>query len=123
MKPYAGLDVSLEETSVCILDETGKVCREIKVARHPEDLLRILQDPAWQFERIGLEAGLLSQGLFNGLAKAGLPVVCIETRQTKTFLKTQGNKKDRSGARGIAPMMRGNPLFPLHVKTPTRPKR
>ena len=59
MKHYAGLDVSLEETSVCILDETGKICREIKVISHPEDLLRILQDPAWRFERIGLEAGLL----------------------------------------------------------------
>jgi transposase len=61
MKHYAGLDVSVEETSVCILDETVKICREVKVTSHPEDLLRILQDPAWHFERIGLEAGQLSQ--------------------------------------------------------------
>jgi transposase len=67
---YAGLDVSLEETSVCILDETGTICREIKVASHPEDLLHVLQAPVWNFERIGLEAGLLSQWLFNGLAEA-----------------------------------------------------
>ena len=60
MKHYAGLDVSVEETSVCILDETGKICREVKVATHPEDLLRILQDPAWHLERIGLEACQLS---------------------------------------------------------------
>jgi len=56
MKHYAGLDVSVEETSVCILDETGRICREVKVTSHPEDLRRILQDPIWHFERIGLEA-------------------------------------------------------------------
>ena len=123
MKHYAGLDVSLKETSVCILDETGKICREIKVASHPEDLLRILQDPAWHFERIGLEAGLLSQWLFNGLAQAGLPVVCIETRHTKAFLKAQVNKSDRSDARGIAQMMRVNLFRPVHVKTLTSQKR
>src|ERR687886_831832 len=72
MKHYAGLDVSLEQTSVCILDETGKVCREIKVASHPEDLLRILQDPAWHFERIGLEAGLLSPWAFQRVGRSGL---------------------------------------------------
>ena len=87
MKHYAGLDVSLKETSVCIVDETGSICREMKTPSHPEDLARVLQDPTWQFARIGLEAGPLSQWLFSGLAEAGLPVVCIETRHTKAFLK------------------------------------
>ena len=123
MKHYAGLDVSLKETSVCILDQTGTICREIKVPSHPEDLLRILQDPAWHLERIGLEAGLLSQWLFNGLAQAGLPVVCIETRHTKAFLKAQVNKSDRSDARGIAQMMQVNLFRPVHVKTLTSQKR
>ena len=72
MKHYAGLDVSVKETSVCIVDETGKICREIKVVSHPEDLLQLLQDPAWRFERIGLEAGPLSQWLFEGLAQTGV---------------------------------------------------
>ena len=72
-----------QRTSVCIVDETGKICREIKVVSHPEDLLRVLQDTAWHLERIGLEAGPLSQWLFEGIASAGLPVVCIETRHTK----------------------------------------
>jgi transposase len=94
MKHYAGLDVSVKETSVCIVDETGRVCREIKVVSHPDDLLQILQNPAWDFGRIGLEAGPLSQWLFDGLAVAGLPVVCIETRHTKAFLKAQVNKSD-----------------------------
>ena len=76
MKHYAGLDVSVEENSVCILDETGKICREVKVTSHPEDLLRILQDPAWHFERIGLEAGQLSQWLFDGLAEVAC-LLCV----------------------------------------------
>ncbi len=123
MKHYAGLDVSVEETSVCILDETGKICREVKVTSHPEDLLRILQDPAWHFERIGLEAGQLSQWLFDALADAGLPVVCIETRHAKAFLKAQVNKSDRNDARGIAQMMRVNLFRPVHVKTLASQKR
>ena len=123
MKHYAGLDVSLKETSICILDEAGKICRAIRVASHPEDLLRILQDPAWHLERIGLEAGLLSQWLFKGLAEAGLPVVCIETRHAKAFLKARVNKSDRSDARGIAQMMRVNLFRPVHVKTLTSQKR
>ena len=102
MKHYAGLDVSVKETSVCIVDEAGKVCREVKVPSHPEDLVRLLKDPAWQLERIGLEAGPLSQWLSSGLAEAGLPVVCIETRHTKAFLKAQVNKSDQNDARGIA---------------------
>lgn len=75
MKHYAGLDVSVKETSVCIVDESGKLCRERKVISHPEDLIAILSDPAFSLERVGVEAGPLSQWLFEGLAKAGLPVL------------------------------------------------
>jgi transposase len=123
MKHYAGLDVSVKETSVCILDEAGKICREVKVPSHPDDLIVALNDPAWRFERIGLEAGPLSQWLFSGLAKAGLPTICIETRHTKAFLKAQVNKSDRNDARGIAQMMRVNLFRPVHVKTLASQKR
>lgn len=119
MKHYAGLDVSVKETSVCIVDEAGKVCREVKVASYPEDLVRVLQDPAWQLERIGLEAGPLSQWLFSGLVEAGLLVVCIETRHARAFLQARVNKTDRNDARGIAQMMRVNLFRPVHVKTLT----
>ena len=81
MKHYVGLDVSVKETSVCIVDETGKICREIKVASHPDDLVLILKHPTWHLERVGLEAGPLSQWLFEGLAKAGLPS-CASRRGT-----------------------------------------
>ncbi len=96
MKHYAGLDVSVKETSLCIVDETGRICREARLVSHPDDLLAALNDPIWRFDRIGLEAGPLSQGLFSGLAEAGLPVICIETRHAKAFLKAQVNKSDQS---------------------------
>src|SRR5215213_1246021 len=123
MKHYAGLDVSLKETSICIVDETGSISREMKAPSHPEDLARVLLDPTWRLARIGLEAGPLSQWLFSGLAETGLPVVCIETRHAKAFLKAQVNKSDRNDARGIAQMMRVNLFRPVHVKTLTSQKR
>lgn len=123
MKYYAGLDVSVKETSVCILDETGKICRELKVPSHPEELAEVLQDPSLRLDRIGLEAGPLSQWLFSGLAAAGLPAICIETRHVKAFLKAQVNKTDRNDARGIAQMMRVNLFRPVHVKTLANQKR
>jgi transposase len=123
MKYYAGLDVSVKETSVCIVDETGAVCREVKVPSHPDDLVQVLTNPVWQFARVGLEAGPLSQWLFSGLVAAGLPAVCIETRHAKAFLKAQVNKTDRNDARGIAQMMRVNLFRPVHVKTLLSQKR
>ena len=83
MDHFAGLDVSVKETSICIVDDTGKIVREVKVASEPEGLLAVLKSPAYNFKRIGLEAGPLSQWLFNALAEASLPVVCVETRHTR----------------------------------------
>lgn len=119
MKHFIGLDVAVKETAVCIVDESGRICREVKVVSHPDDLLAILKDPALNIERIGLEAGPLSQWLLGELTSAGLPVICIETRHVKAFLKAQPNKTDRNDARGIAQMMRVNLYRPVHVKTLT----
>jgi transposase len=113
MDHFAGLDVSVKETSVCIVDDTGKIVREVKVASEPEALLAVLTNPAYRLKRIGLEAGPLSQWLFSALAEAGLPVICVETRHMRAVLKAQINKTDRNDARGIAQMMR----VPVHVKT------
>ncbi|KSV94281.1 hypothetical protein N184_36860 [Sinorhizobium sp. GL28] len=73
--------------------------------------------------RRSVRTGPLSQWLFDGLARAGLPVICIETRHTKAFLKAQPNKSDRNDARGIAQMMRVNLFRPVHVKTLISQKR
>jgi transposase len=117
MDSFAGLDVSVKDTSVCIVDETGKIVREIKIASEPDALLAVLKSPAYRFKRIGLEAGPLSQWLFNALAEAGLPVICVETRHMRAALKAQINKTDRNDARGIAQMMRVGLYRPVHVKT------
>jgi transposase len=123
MKHYAGLDVSIKETSVCIVDGTGQVVREIKVATEPETILAVLVDEALTIERIGLEAGPLSQWLYSELAEAGLPVICVETRHMKAALSAQVNKSDRNDARGIAHMMRVGLYRPVHVKTLASQKR
>jgi transposase len=117
MDHSAGLDVSVKETSICIVDDTGRIVREVKVASEPEDLLRVLANPIYHFKRIGLEAGPLSQWLFSALAEAGLPVICVETRHMRAVLKAQINKTDRNDARGMAQMMRVGLYRPVHVKT------
>ena len=117
MDHFAGLDVSVKETSVCIVDDTGKIIREVKVASEPKALLAVLKNPAYRFKRIGLEAGPLSQWLYSALAEAELPVVCVETRHMQAVLKAQINKTDRNDARGMAQMMRVGLYRPVHVKT------
>ncbi len=117
MDHFAGMDVSVKQTSVCIVDDTGRIVREVKVASEPEALQQILSSPAYHFKRIGLEAGPLSQWLFSALADTGLPVICVETRHMRAVLKAQINKTDRNDARGIARMMRAGLYRPVHVKT------
>jgi transposase len=117
MDHFAGLDVSVKATSVCIVDDTGKIVREVKVASEPEALLAVLKNPAYHFKRVGLEAGPLSQWLYSALAEVELPVVCVETRHMHAVLKAQINKTDRDDARGMAQMMRVGLYRPVHVKT------
>jgi transposase len=87
MEHFAGLDVSVKETSVCIVDDTGRIVREVRVASEPDALVGLLTNPAYHFKRIGLEAGPLSQWLFSALAEARLPVICVETRHMRAVLK------------------------------------
>ena len=123
MEHYAGLDVSLKETSVCIVDRAGQIVREVKASTEPDAILAVLADEAFTIERIGLEAGPLSQWLYSELAEAGLPVICVETRHMKAALSAQVNKSDRNDARGIAHMMRVGLYRPVHVKTLASQKR
>jgi transposase len=117
MEHFAGLDVSVNETSVCIVDDAGRIVREVKVASEPEALLPVLKSGIYHFKRIGLEVGPLSQWLYSAFAEAGLPVICVETRHMRAVLKAQINKTDRNDARGIAQMMRAGLYRPVHVKT------
>jgi transposase len=114
MDHFVGLDVSVKETSICIVDDAGKIVREVKVASEPEALLQVLTNTIYRFKRVGLEAGPLSQWLYSVLAEAGLPVICVETRHMRAVLKAQINKTDRNDARGI---VRVGLYRPVHVKT------
>src|SRR5215469_10306446 len=104
---FAGLDVSVKATSVCVVDDTGKVVLEQRVPTEPADIIAVLTLFGVPFGRIGIEAGPLSQWLVNALTAAELPVICVETRHMKALLTAQQiSKTDRNDARGIAQMMR-----------------
>jgi transposase len=115
---YAAIDVSLELSSVCVVDGTGKIVREAKVASEPETLVTFFRDFNLVLTRVGLEAGPLSQWLHAGLTEAGLTAILIETRHVKAALKAMTVKTDRNDARGMAQLMRMGWFRPVHVKTP-----
>ena len=118
MAHFVGLDVSVKETSVCVVDDTGKAILEQKVPTEPADIIALLSSLGVTYGRIGIEAGPLSQWLVNALTAADLPVICVETRHMKALLTAQQiNKTDRNDARGIAQMMRVGLFKPVHVKT------
>lgn len=122
MKHYAGIDVSLKESHVCIVDEGGKTVAEGAVASEPEALAAYLERHG-RLARVGLEAGPLSQWLHAGLTAAGLAVVCLETRQLKAALRMQRVKSDRKDAHGIAQVVRTGWYQPVHVKSRASQKR
>ena len=117
MHHFAGLDISVNHTSICIVDRDGRVVREAKVASEPEASIAVLTEPGIACRRIGLEAGPLSQWLYGALAAAGLPVICVETRHMNAALSAQRNKSDRKDAGGIAQMKRVGLYRLVHVKT------
>lgn len=80
---FAGLDVSLEETAICIVDDAGRIVREARVASEPEALVAFFAACGMRMARIGLEACSLTAWLHQGLSAAGLPAICIEARQAK----------------------------------------
>jgi transposase len=117
MDHYAGIDVSLEQSSVCIMEATGKIVREAKVASEPEALIAWFRALGFGVVRIGLEAGPLSQWLFAGMKQAGLAVELLETRHLRDAFKAMPVKSDRNDARGIAQLMRLGWFRPVHCKS------
>ena len=117
MEHYAGIDVSLESASVCVVEASGKIVREGKVASEPQGLIGWFGTLGLKLERIGLEAGPLSQWLYAGLRQAGLAVELLETRHVRTALETMPVKSDRNDARGIAQLIRMGWFRPVHCKS------
>jgi transposase len=117
MNYYAGIDVSLEYSSVCVLDGSGKIVREAKVLSEPDALIAWFGSLGFGLERIGLEAGPLSQWLYAAMKKAGLAVELLETRHVHNAFETMPMKTDRNDARGIAELMRLGWFRPVHCKS------
>lgn len=117
MDHYAGIDVSLECSSVCVVDASGKIVREGKVASEPEALIAWFGSLGFDLARIGLEAGPLSQWLFAAMREAGLAVELLETRHVRKAFEAMPVKSDRNDARGIAQLMRLGWFRPVHCKS------
>jgi transposase len=117
MKHYGGIDVSLECSSVCVVNASGKVVREAKIESEPQALIAWFRSLGVTLERIGLEAGPLSQWLFAEMKKAGLAVELLETRHVRNAFKTMPVKTDRKDARGIAQLVRVGWFRPVHCKS------
>ncbi|MCB5410498.1 transposase [Pseudogemmobacter sp. CC-YST710] len=94
-----GLDVSVRTTSICVMDGAGQVLKEAKVESEPSAIAALPGNFYGHYRRIGLEAGPLSQWLYSGLATAGYPVICVETRPMKAALSAQISKTDRNDTR------------------------
>jgi transposase len=116
MEHYVGLDVGLEETSLCIVDSEGKTVREVKVSTEPEAIRSALEAYADRLSRVGVEASSLGLWLYRELHAGGLPIIVVEARHMRVPLSTMRNKTDRNDARGIAQMMRLGWFRAVHVK-------
>ena len=106
MEYYAGLDVSLRSCALCIVDSKGKVLLERELFCDVDDIAHCLSQFPHPVERVGFEAGTMSQHLYFGLQSAGFDVVCMEARQVNAALSAMRNKTDKNDARGIAQILR-----------------
>ena len=117
MEHYAGINVSLELSSVCVVDTRGKIVKEAKVASEPEALVAFFKALSIAVKRIGLEAGPLSQWLHAGLRQAGFETVLLETRHVKAALSAMMVKTDRKDALGLAQLIRLGWFRSVHAKS------
>src|SRR5215831_5900682 len=117
MEHYAGIDVSLERSSVCVVDALGKIVKEAKISSEPAALVAFFEALGFAVRRIGLEAGPLSQWLHAGLKRAGFEAVLLETRHVKAALSAMTVKTDRKDARGLAQLIRMGWFRPVHAKS------
>jgi transposase len=116
MEYLAGLDVSMEETSICIVDHAGKVVIETKVATDPDALFKALRKYAPRLRPVAHEAGSLSPWQQGELKPRGLPAICVEAWNVRAALSAMRNKTDKADARGIAHIMRTGRFREVHVK-------
>lgn len=117
VKQYVGLDVSDKETSVCVVDETGRPVWQGRCLSAPETIAAAIPAKAPHAERVGLETGPLSTWHWHGLKAFGLPVVCLDPRHAKAALSLQTNKTDANDALGLAQIVRTGWYREVQIKT------
>src|SRR6202163_291791 len=117
MEYFAGLDVSMAQTHLCVMNRDGAVAYEVKVPSTPADIAAALaQAPSWA--RVVFESGRIAPMLYHRLSQLGLPIICIESRQAYQALKSLAtHKTDRNDARGLAHLARTGFFKPVHVKS------
>ena len=118
MKHYVGLDVAMKETAICIVDDERRIVREGASRERAQAIAAFLIATGLTFERVGIEAGPLAPWLCDGLAAAGLPVICIDARHMKAAVSAMPVKTDRIDARNIAFAMQVGWYRPVHLKRP-----
>ena len=117
MEQYVGLDVSLGQTAICVVDGGGKTLWQGKCASTPEAIAAAVRARAPEVARVGLESGPLSAWHWHELRRLGLPVVCLDARHAKATLSLQLNKSDRNDARGLAQIVRTGGYREVMVKS------
>jgi transposase len=117
VEQYVGLDVSLSQTSICVIDVNGKTLWQGKCASTPAALAAAIRTKAPGAVRIGLESGPLSSWHWHELRNLGLPVVCLDARHAKAALSLQLNKTDQNDARGLAQIVRTGWFREVAVKS------
>ncbi len=117
MELYVGTDVSLKRTSICVVDNSGRIVSEGTVISEPEAIAAFIETKAPHAKRIGLETGPTSTWLWHELRALGLPVICIDARHAKAALSLQINKSDRNDAAGIARIMQCSWYKEVQVKS------
>jgi hypothetical protein len=98
MKYYVGLDVSMKTTSLCIVDEKGKIIQEANIATDPDALAEVIRSASLPIELVGIESGALSFYLVEALEERKVPAICIDARKMNAILSVTINKNDKNDA-------------------------
>lgn len=117
MDHYTGLDISMKETAICIVDEKGKIVKEGKALTDPSMIASYLAQTGLSIKKVALESGNLSHWLIEELRKLNVPVICVDARHMAAVLATTINKTDKNDARGIANALRCNMYREVHAKS------
>lgn len=117
MKHYIGLDVSMQETAICILDDNGKVVHEKMIPTDPETIAKHIKSFKLHVVKAAIESGCISNWLVSQLQKLGMPVICVDSKNMSNILSIKQNKNDKNDAKGIAKAVKAGMYTEVHLKS------